>query len=520
VRLCSADRVAAFGGQTAIDGESRRLARAIWMRARIIVAVVVVLLAGACTWVLTRSSATVSPSTVATAGPAVLKLETNQLGPEFAVGAIGLSTETHELETDHLSVAHYRLVRLMRMLGPSVLRVGGGTVDLSWWTSSGEPPPTWATNTVTPADLVALHGLLAAAGWRVLLGLNLGHFEPARAADEARWASKILGSQLLGFEVGNEPNSYGVKDDLRPRTFGVGQYLHEAQAYIQALSVGAPGVPIYGPALTYSPSWVAQMGAGAQIFSVITQHYYPLETCPDSSATTVASELLSLAVRQQENVALGEFAAYAKAAGRPLMIGETNSDSCNSSISRPGFASALWALDWSLRAASSGVIGLSFHDRLHTCSYLQSPVCASGSEAYANTGNVTAQPEYYGMLAARQLEGGRFVATQLTAPSPLTNLTTWATLAPNGTLKIAIDNFATTGAPQRISIPAAGYTVTEEGLIGATISANRAISLGDATVTNRGRWRSKQTRPARTGGTVHIVVDPATAVIVTLHPHH
>ena len=103
---------------------------------------------------------------------------------------MGLSTEASELETDHLSAAHDRLVRLMRLLGPSVLRIGGNSVDLSWWDSDGEPPPPWATSTVTPADLATLRGLLTATGWRVLLGVDLGHFEPVRAADEARYARR------------------------------------------------------------------------------------------------------------------------------------------------------------------------------------------------------------------------------------------------------------------------------------------------------------------------------------------
>lgn len=108
------------------------------MKGRLVLAALVVVLIAACTWALTRSSATVP---AAPSRSAILSIDTSHPGNGFAIGAVGLSTETRELSTDHLSAMHGRLVRLMRLLGPSVLRIGGGTIDLSWWTSSGEPPP-------------------------------------------------------------------------------------------------------------------------------------------------------------------------------------------------------------------------------------------------------------------------------------------------------------------------------------------------------------------------------------------
>jgi hypothetical protein len=485
------------------------------MKGRLVLAALAVVLVAACTWALTRSSATVS---IMRAQSALLSIDTSQPGNEFTFGAIGLSTETRELSTDHLSAAHGRLVRLMRLLGPSVLRIGGGTVDLSWWTSSGEPPPPWATSTITPADLDALHGLLSATGWRVILGVDLGHFEPARAANEARWAREILGTGLLGVEIGNEPNYYGTQqDNLRSPAYGVAEYLREAEAYRQALSVAAPGVAIYGPALG-EIRWLPQIGAAARMFTEITQHFYPIGTCPDTSSATVAAELLSPEVRQREDEVLQTLATAGSLAGRPTRIGETNSDSCNSRVARPTFASALWSLDWALRAASSGVQGLNFHERLHSCSYLESPVCASGDEAAANAGDVSARPEFYGLLAARQLEGGRFVPTQLSASSSLPDLTTWATLAPNGTIRVAIDNFATVGQVQPLLISVNGYTATVETLTGSSVDASGGIAFGDDETTPAGRWRPRPRRLAHTLHGVRIAVQPASAVIVTLHP--
>jgi hypothetical protein len=477
-------------------------------------------LAATSTVACARSVATVPPmSTV------VLTVDTSQPGGEFAPGSVGLSLGAQELSSGYLNARHHRLVRLMRLLGPSILRVGANSVDLSWWTSNHEPPPRWATNTVTPTDLMALRRLLTATGWRLLLGVNFGHFEPTRAVDETRYAQKILGPELLGIEIGNEPDEFSnPRNGLRPPTYDVSEYLSEAEDYRQALGTTTPRVAIYGPA-TGGTRWLTAMGAAAGVFTELTQHYYATSTCPNVSPSAAippatAAGLLSPEVRQQENDVLDALSKAGDVTGRPTRIGETNDVSCDGSVSTSSvFASALWSLDWVLRAASSGVTGLSFHGWLGGCgvgSY--SPICVSGDAAQASAGDVTAQPEYYGLLAASQLEGGRFVPIRMAASAQLPNITTWATLAPGGTVRIVIDDLAISGATQTISVPTAGYTATEEPLVAPSVEARGGITLGAASVTTQGRWiRKAQSAPA-VRDSIRVVIRPASAIIVNLVP--
>jgi hypothetical protein len=463
-------------------------------------------------------------TTTPLAPEAILRVDTSQPGNAFEPGAVGLSIEARELSTDHLSAGHYRLVRLMRLLGPSVLRIGGNSVDLSWWTSRAEPPPSWATSTVTPTDLHALHGLLSATGWRVLLGVDLGHFEPARAADEARIARQILGAGLAGIEIGNEPDDFGgAKQKLRPSTYSVGEYLQEAEAYRQALSATAPGVALYGPALSET-KWLTRLRASVGMYTELTQHYYPTGGCPNSPPPSAsvpaptASGLLSPIVRHSEDETLGTLTQAATVAGRTPLIGETNVVACGRSPNAgPQFASALWALDWSLRAASRGARGLSFHGQLGPCgSYSESPVCAPNAKA-ARAGDIQAQPEYYGLLAAHRLEGGRFVPTRLSGSGSLSNLTTWATLAHGATLRIAIDNLASTGPAQPVHVSMPGYVSGgEEMLLGSSAEARSGIVFGTAPVTRNGQWRPRTVSLLHHGHVFRIVVPPASAVILTL----
>jgi hypothetical protein len=458
-------------------------------------------------------------NTAGLAPTAVLKVNTSDPGHVFDIGAVGLSMEAHELSTGRLAARHSRLVQLMRLLGPSVLRIGGDSVDFSWWTSRGEPAPAWATSVITPADLAALHELLTATGWRALLGVDFGHFDPTRAADEARYAREILGTGLLGVEIGNEPNAYGHEQNaLRPPTYSFGEYLGEADVYRQALA--GSGVAVYGPALTRKTPWLAQMGASAGMFTEFTQHYYPINTCPTtapSSPRPTALELLSPVVREEEDGLLGALVNVAAAAGRPVRIGETNSVACRASLAAsPAFAGALWSLDWVLRAASSGVTGLNFHGGLGGCAAnSESPICTPENEAAAGARE---QAEYYGLLAARRLEGGRFVPTRLIAPGPPPNITTWATIAPNRVIRIAIDDFATTGLAQPVAIAIPGYTATDEVLIAPSAGANKGVTLGGAAVTGTGQWRPTPATPSHTHRSIRVVVHPASAVIVTLSP--
>jgi hypothetical protein len=495
-------------------------------RGRRALTVFIVMLAAVGTWLWARSAASVP-----LAPTVVLRVDMNRPGHAFAPGAVGLSTQARELGS--ISAGHPSLVRLMRLLGPSVLRIGGGS-DSSWWTSTGEPSPPWATNTVTPADLYVLRGRLVATGWRVLLTVDLGHFEPARAADEARYAKEILGKSLLGIEIGNEPNAYGnPRANLRPNSYTVSNYLEELATYTATIHAAAHGVSLYGPDLSSTPSgqaWLPIIASDKKTsFAAITQHYYPTSysvsrgACKGTPVPT-APELLSPEVRERENAVLQIIVRAGELAHRETRISETNdTDSCDAPggpATSPVFASALWSLDWALRTASAGVIGLNFNGYFGYCKpEAAAPICEPAS-APAVPGQVVARPEYYGLLAARQLEGGRFVPTRLISPSPLPNLTTWATVTPEGTVRIAIDNLTTEGLAQPVSIPVSGYIATYETLVGPSVEATTGVALGDSTVTSTGPWRPSQVGLSSESHSVRVIVPPASAVIITLTRKH
>ena len=148
-------------------------------------------------------------------------------------GWYGLSIEYSALVGATIAVTPV-LVNLMRNLGPSVLRIGGNTVE----SQPGSGP--------NVAQLGALKNLLTQTGWRVLYSIDLIHFNAVAEAAEVRNVITALGSRVAAFACGTEPDGY-VQKTWRPPTYTVSQYLAEAATCYQVVRTNAPGVPLDGP---------------------------------------------------------------------------------------------------------------------------------------------------------------------------------------------------------------------------------------------------------------------------------
>jgi hypothetical protein len=468
----------------------------------------------------------------APAADLVVRVDPSAASYRFRPGAIGLSIETSQLTGGVVGGRAQSLIALMRRLGPATVRVGGNSADRSWWTASGEPKPAWATNTITPADIGRLDALLKATRWRAIFTVDLGHPEPARAAEEAASVASILGPRLRAIEIGNEPNAYGTSvDRLRPASYGVAEYLAELRTYEAAISAAVPGVRFAGPDLSFaisSHTWLPAIAESRPVpFDEITHHYYPTAfNLPGGGCaptpTPGAGQLLATRTREYENVLIGRVVAAGALAERPTRISETNTtSSCNAPggpQTSPVFASALWSLDFSLRAASAGVTGLNFHGKIGRCSPdSSSPICAPRP---ADSPHPAARPEYYGLLAARRLEGGRFVKVRVAGravegPAGAT-VTAYATVAPDGGLTVAIDDMAPHGTA-RLMLLAPGYTAAETTRLEApTIHSRARVTLGGADFGGAGP-SSPRPRKVRGGAGRFFLASPHdSAQIVTL----
>src|SRR5438067_4333271 len=119
---------------------------------------------------------------------------------------VGLSYEMRELSalcttgdcTGNFDPHKGNLIALYQALGRSNVRIAGNQLDRdTLWVPAGQqvpnPLPSWVADVVTPADIARLNGVLRATGWKAEVGINLAHFDPALATDEAHALQSILG---------------------------------------------------------------------------------------------------------------------------------------------------------------------------------------------------------------------------------------------------------------------------------------------------------------------------------------
>ncbi|HXA55675.1 MAG TPA: hypothetical protein VNV37_12445 [Solirubrobacteraceae bacterium] len=460
------------------------------------------------------------PSAAARGRPVSVSVGRRPLAPAIPEDFVGLSFEMRSLPLIASWAGRGDLVTLLRSLGPGVMRFGGISADeQTAWVASGAAKPSWAIATVDEADLANLAALARASGWRVLLTVNLAHDEPAVAAREAAVAKARLGSYLAGIEIGNEPDLFPRKR-LRPPGFGVRAYLPQAAAYREAIEAAAPGVAIAGPDPStgaHGLTWVREAAATLHP-QLLTDHYYPLSSCGERP--TIA-ELLSPQVRMQESEMLARMLAIAHAYRTPLRMDETNDISCEG---EPGvsdtFASALWALDWTVRAMSAGTVGVNFHDLIEKPT-AYSALAAHGAAALS-AGVLRPAPEWYGMLAADAFVGGTPLAATVAGALP-GEVSAFAARFPDGRLKLVLIDYDPPGARPlavrlRVGRALAGGVVLR--LTGPSPAATAGTRLGGSAVAADGAWSVPRALPAVYGraGALSLQLAPSSAAVVTLMP--
>ncbi|HEY2794125.1 MAG TPA: hypothetical protein VGJ28_17300, partial [Micromonosporaceae bacterium] len=292
---------------------------------------------------LLLASTVVTPAPAAAAAPPIVEITQTGTGTSLTAGSLGLSFEASDLALPGFTGGN--LAPYLRTLGTSVIRIGGNTVDQTYWTSSGETPPSWPIATITPADLTALKTLATASGWKVILGVNLKHYDPARAADEAAHAVAALGTSLQAIEIGNEPDLYSQYSG------NTGQYLTDFQAYVSAITSAAPGVRIEGtdatsPGSSLQSAFVsAQAGLTKPQVTELTSHFYPLVSSTCGGSPTI-SDMLGTGARNSETSAADTATASAARLGIPAVLDEGNNIVCEGQQGVSDvYAAALWEID-------------------------------------------------------------------------------------------------------------------------------------------------------------------------------
>jgi hypothetical protein len=453
--------------------------------------------------------------------PVSVSFDRGEPGPTVPADFLGLSFEVSNLR----QIAGYggggNLVALLRSLGAGVLRFGGVSADTRVaWQDPQTPRPGWASSVIQAGDLRELAKLAQLSGWRVLLTIGFGHFEPQAAAREAAAAKAELGESLEGIELGNEPNSYALHG-LRSEPWTFVQYDEQVAIYRNAIEAAAPGIPLVGPDSSGSSAY-ENWGLGEAVDqhpALLTGHHYPLG-CEERPAPTIA-RLISAPIRKLEKMSLRRYVAIARQGEIPFRMDETNSVSCGGVAGvSDTFASALWATGYLAQAMNMGVAGINMHGNPGNCTGY-SPLCAPTPQAAAE-GILTAQPEWYALLIARALVGERPLETT-TSSTGAPNVTASTFLAADGALRFVLVDYDPPGKRRLAVTLPVGSGFAGGSVLSLTAPAPTSLSgvrLGGVRVGANGLW----TQPARLptavnrAGTITVAMAPSSAALVTVSP--
>ena len=339
--------------------------------------------------------------------------------------------------------------------------------------------------------------------------MNLAHYEPGDAAQEAASAHREINSALAGIAIGNEPDRFG-EYGLRAPTWDFPQYVRELAAYRAAIAGAAPGTRVAAPDVSTGEPPLPWVWESIGLHpGILTDHYYPLTACGHKPTAT---QLLSPEVRLQETVMLSTLADIQRTSRTPLELDETNDISCKG---QPGvsntFASALWAADYIARTMKAGLRGVDFHTLLNLPQSYTALV-GEGASLHPN-------PEWYALLLDHALQGARALPTSVSAGS---NTTAQAFRGPHGQLELLLVNFDLAGTrPTRVTLQlhgggAAGGTVLR--LTAPSVLATSGVKLGGEEVAPSGRWRPRLPLPTleHRGGRLGLSLPAASAALVTV----
>jgi hypothetical protein len=453
--------------------------------------------------------------------PVSLSPISSEPGAPVPQSFLGLSFEVGSLPQIAGYAGSGDLTAMLRSLGTGVLRFGGVTADEQIaWKDAQTPRPSWALGVLEDESLRQLGVLASASGWRVLLTLGFGHFEPLAAAREAAAAKAALGESLEAIEIGNEPDSY-ARHNLRPTPWTPVQYNEQVSEYRGAIEALAPGIPLAGPDTSGSSAY-EKWGLSEAIHqrpALLTGHHYPLG-CAGQPPPSIA-RLLSPEIRELEERSLRRYLFIAQETEVPFRLDETNTVSCGgvSGISNT-FASALWAVSYLTQAMRLGAAGINLEGNPANCGGY-TPLCAPSAEALAK-GELVAQPEWYALLLARALVGERPLRTVI-APADRPNVEASTFLAADRALQFVVVDDDAPGArsvAMHLHVGDRYHGASVLSLTAPSPSSESGVTLGGVAVAPNGVWSQpgKLPRSANRNGVITVDIAPSSAALLTVSP--
>jgi len=404
-------------------------------------------------------------------------------GSQVGTGFAGFSYEKNQVGADVFNSSDTNLVNLFRLLGPNVLRIGGNEVDRVNWNPNGAGG---SALEIAPSDVTKLAGFIRATGWKVIYGIDLKLNTTANAASEALFASQALGSGLVAFEIGNEPDFYDTQ----------AQYEASYSSYVSAIKAKVPGATFDGPGQGKGQSWVNTFGAHEKTrsLSILTSHIYV-----DSAANATISAMLA-SNNPGGKLQTAEATMNTGRANNGLpqwRMSETNSffNGGTTGVSDVEAAS-LWSLDYLSGVAAHNGAGLNFHGG-STSKY--TPIVFNGTQP------TSVQGVYYGQLLWVLAGTGAYHSASVSGGS---SITAWG-IGKN----VFVNNKSTSALTVTITLNASA-TTAHEYVLTAPALTSKSVTVAGSSVSVSGAFNPAPQSVSVSGTRVVINVPADSAALV------
>ncbi|MDT7788250.1 MAG: hypothetical protein QOF58_6669 [Pseudonocardiales bacterium] len=407
----------------------------------------------------------------------------SSVGKDFA----GFSYEKDRVGARMFNARNADLVRLFRLLGPSLLRIGGNLVDMTTWNPSGtggKPAE------VTPSDIQELSLFARATGWKIVYGINLKTNTPEAAAEEAQVAAKILGKDLVAFEIGNEPNVY-------VKTWP--EYEALFSKYADAIRAKVPGAKFDGPGQANSSSWAedfarTQKDRGA---SILSTHVYIAK----NTEASIPGMLASNSSGRLPNISAAMEKAWQTHGISQWRVTEANNYFHGGADGVSNVqAAALWSLDYMSGVAARQGSGINFHGGTST----QFPLHYSPIR-YDGLNPVGVQAVYYGELLWKLAGPGAYHSATVSGAG---DVTAWG--VGNNAF---VNNKGTSAVTTTITLPKKARHASVYVLTAPAIDS-KDITISGSKVEKNAKFTPRPKNVKVTGTTTKVDVPANSAVLV------
>lgn len=437
------------------------------------------------------------------------------LNPSFR----GLSYEKGNLANNNFfSATNTFAIQLFSMIGPGVLRIGGGSVDQTCWNGISNCVP------ITAGELTNFAGFVNAlpTNWMVIYGINFASNNPANCAAEAAVAQSLLGAHLLGFEIGNEPDEY-PNNGIRSSGYGIANFVTGWKPLAAAITNSVPGWAVTnggvgwaltGPAAADNTNWTQTFsGNESGVISLLTQHYYRNNTSLGATNTANIVALMSLMLKLDTNlpVVVTNMASMARKNSTPTVAQGFRFDEDGSFVGggkgniSNSFGAALWALDFMFTVALNGGQGINFH--------------GGGLSPYSplvdNGVNVTTVgPEFYAMKMLSLIPPGNVVRATVTTAN--TNFTVYGVRQSDGAMSVVLNNKDANNT-LAVNVNLGSYVGAAQliELTAPSLYSCGGFTLGGTAINANATWTGGvQAVLMATNGQLMVDVPPNTAVLL------